>query len=121
MSYLHSQTHFCNDKNLFNAATQIAIRAELIGSDWCSALAITARGTAPALVLCRLLVAVGHDPATPLEVWRGPTLCLRIRHIGEAAQLEPSPRGVGFVRGSLPIEQMAPAFPAGHRYDGAAL
>src|SRR5215470_4979726 len=63
-----------------------AIFAELIGSERCSALGMTARGTTPVLALCRRLIEAGHNPATPLEVWRGSTLCLRIRRIGEAAQ-----------------------------------
>jgi hypothetical protein len=101
-----------------------AVCAELTGSERCSALGMTARSTTPVLALCRLLIEAGHHPATPLEVWRGSTLCLRIRRIGEAAQLEPSPRGVGFtrhtgVRGRPPIAQTAPTFPAGHRHDGA--
>ena len=80
MSYLHPQSHFCNDKHLFNASTQTVIRAELIGSDRCSALGTTARGATPVLGLCRLLVEAGLDPITPLEAWRGSTLCLRVRH-----------------------------------------
>jgi hypothetical protein len=107
--------------SLPNENTQ-AIRAELIGSDRCSALGMTARSTAPILALCRLLIEAGHDPATPLEAWRGPTLCLRIHRIGDAAQLEPSPRGVGFVRhsrvrGRPPIAQTARTY----RHSGAAL
>ena len=39
------------------------IRAELTGSNLCSALGITARAAAPVLALCRQLVAAGHDPA----------------------------------------------------------
>src|SRR5262245_35490186 len=79
-----------------------AIFAELIGSDRCSARGMTARGITPILKLCRQLIEAGRDPATPLEAWRGSILCLRIRRIGEAAQLEPSPRGAGFVRGRPP-------------------
>jgi hypothetical protein len=41
MNYLQSKTHFCNHKNLTNASTQTVIRAELIGSDRCSALGMT--------------------------------------------------------------------------------
>jgi hypothetical protein len=85
MSYLHPKTYFRNQNNRSNDSIQAA-RAELIGSDRCSALGITARGTTPVLALCRRLVEAGHDPATPLEVWRGTTLCLRVRSIGEAAQ-----------------------------------
>src|SRR5215472_11770084 len=61
--------------------------AASIGSDCCSALGMTARSPAPVLALCRRLVEAGHDSATPLEAWRGDVLCLRIRSIGEAAQL----------------------------------
>jgi hypothetical protein len=101
-----------------------AVCAELIDSDRCSALEMTARGTTPVLALCRLLIKAGLDPATPLEAWRGSTLCLRIRRIGEAAQLEPSPRGVGFVcrpgvRAWSPIAQTTRTFPAGRRHSGA--
>ncbi|MFY9839327.1 MAG: hypothetical protein WAK55_23200 [Xanthobacteraceae bacterium] len=46
--------------------------------------------------MCRKLVEAGHDPATPLEAWRGKTLCLLVRSIGEAARLEVSGEGVGF-------------------------
>jgi hypothetical protein len=125
MNYLHSQTRFCNQKNQSDHSTQAAIRAELIGSDCCSALGMIARGaTTPVLTLCRLLVEAGHNPATPLEVWRGSTLCLRIRCIGEAARLEPSPRGVGFVcrpgvRGGPPVTQTVRTLPAGRRHNGA--
>jgi hypothetical protein len=105
------QNQFCNYKNLSSTTTQIAIRAELIGSDCCAVLGMTERGMTPVLALCRRLIEAGHDPATPLEVWRGSTLCLRIRRIGEAAQLEPSPRGVGFVRGGPPVAQTARILP----------
>jgi len=116
MNCLYSQSHLCNHKNLSNASIQTAIRAELISSDRCSALGMTARGTTPVLALCRLLIERQHDRTTPLEAWRGPTLCLRIHRIGEAAQLEPSPRGAGFVRRpgvreKSPIGQMAATFP----------
>jgi hypothetical protein len=64
------------------------IRAELIGSDACSAAGITIRSSAPVLALCRRLIAAGHDPATPLEAYRGETLCLCVRSIGQGAQLK---------------------------------
>jgi hypothetical protein len=120
MNHLHPQNQFCNHKNLSNASIQTAIRAELIGSECCSALGMTARGTTPVFALCRRLIEAGHNPATPLEVWRGSTLCLRIRRIGEAAQLEPSPRGTGFVRGGPPVAKTARTFPVSQRHDGAA-
>jgi hypothetical protein len=46
--------------------------------------------------LCRDLVEAGHDPSEPMEVYRGLTLALRVRLIGEGARLtvveEPRPR-----------------------------
>jgi hypothetical protein len=75
---------------------QAAIRAELIADDSCSALGMTVRGPAPVLALCRLLVEARHDPARPLEAWRGNVRCLRIRSIGAAAALRIGTHGVGF-------------------------
>lgn len=63
------------------------IRAELSGSDRCSGLGITANCAAPLLGLCRKLIDAGANPATPLEVWRGQVLCLRVRTIGDGALL----------------------------------
>jgi len=37
--------------------------------------------------LCRNLIEAGYDPSTPLEAWRGQTLALRVRSIGEGAKL----------------------------------
>ena len=77
-----------NDPNVVPAGeTQLTIRAELFGSDCCIGFGLTARGAAPVLALCRKLVEAGHDPALALEAYRGETLCLRIRSIGEAACL----------------------------------
>ena len=80
-----------------NPPQAASIRAELIGSDCCSALGIAAYCSAPVLALCRKLIGAGHDSATPLEVWRRDTLALSVRSIGDGAKLEASPRGVGFV------------------------
>ena len=74
-----------------------AIRAELSGSDRCTALGIVVRAFAPILELCRRLIAAGHDPATPLEAYRGESLCLKVRSIGEAAGLEINARGTGLI------------------------
>jgi hypothetical protein len=72
------------------------IRAELIGSDICTALGITSRSSTPVLALCRALVEAGHHPATPLEAYRGDVLCLRVRAIGEGAALAINDEGTGF-------------------------
>jgi hypothetical protein len=63
------------------------ITATLWGDDTSEADGFTAVGYAPALDLCRLLVAAGHDPATPMRVFRDGVLSLRIRSIGEGAAL----------------------------------
>ena len=89
-----------------------AICAELIGSDSASAASISVTAYGPVLELCRRVIDAGHDPATPLYAYRGPTLCLKVRSIGEAARLRISPAGVGFKRlppphgsGASPIAQ----------------
>ena len=66
---------------------QVPIHATLVGSDCCEAEGISGRGYAPVFELCRKLVAAGFDPVSPLEAWRGETLSLRVRSIGEGAQL----------------------------------
>jgi hypothetical protein len=91
-----------------------SIRAELTGSDTCSALGITVKSESPVLGLCRKLIEAGHDPATPVKAYRGDTLCLRLRSIGEAAALEISSKGTGFkparaVRTAPPMRQTGEA------------
>jgi hypothetical protein len=87
MNCLYLQSHFCNDKNLSNAPTQTAIRAELISSTACTAAGITVVDHAPVFALCRALVTAGQDPNRPLHAYRGDALCLRVRSIGEGARL----------------------------------
>jgi hypothetical protein len=74
----------------------LPIRAELAWSDHATALGIVARSSGPVLTLCRMLLEAGHDPATRLEAWRGGTLCLVVRRIGEAAGLQINSHGTGF-------------------------
>jgi hypothetical protein len=77
------------------------IIAELYGSNFCRAEGITLTSDSPVLALCRALVKAGHDPATPLEAYRGEVLCLRVRSIGEGAELSIAPDACGkpvFVR-----------------------
>jgi len=75
-----------------------AIRADLIGSDTCIALGLAINSSSPVLALCRALVESGHDPAIALEAYRGDVLCLRVRSIGEGAELEINGKGSGFKR-----------------------
>jgi hypothetical protein len=66
---------------------QAPIRAMLVGRGRCEAQGMYGSGSAPVLALCRKLIEAGFDPATPLEAWRGDTLALRVRSIGEGARL----------------------------------
>jgi hypothetical protein len=82
----------------FRSQNQLTtVRAELFGSNRCTALGIVAHSAAPVLDLCRKLLVASYDPATPLEAWRGEILCLRVRSIGEGAGLEINAKGTGFV------------------------
>jgi hypothetical protein len=98
------------------------LRAVII-SGQAEASGVTARGRAPVLALCRALIEAGHDPNTPLEAYRGATLCLKVRSIGEGARLtvkettrdgkprfvtfHPGPDGAGSVWGQPYIAQTA--------------
>lgn len=83
----------------------LPVRAELTGSDTATALDLTARGRTPVLSLCRMLVDAGHDPALQMHVYRGTTLCLKVRSIGEAAKL--SVRETGSRPRLVPFEEFS--------------
>ena len=63
------------------------LRAELHGSRHCEALGHIATGYAPALALCRQLLAAGLDPDRSLHVYRNGILSLRIRTIHQGGEL----------------------------------
>jgi hypothetical protein len=88
-----------------------AYTATLFESDRCEAEGLIGVGDSPVLDLCRKLVAAGQDPDRPLHAYRGDTLCLRIRSLGEAATLEVSPRCNGF----RPRRDRTAALPNGTR------
>jgi hypothetical protein len=71
------------------------VRAEIINSSECSAEGHTARGNAPVLGLCRELIKAGFDPGRPLHAYRGATLCLIIRSIGQGARVTVKERPFG--------------------------
>jgi hypothetical protein len=81
------------------------ILAELSGTDCSTALGFAVQAVGPVLALCRRLIQVGYDLARPLEAWRGSILALRIRAIGDAAELEISHKGTG----SPPCGRYSPA------------
>jgi hypothetical protein len=72
-----------------------SIHAKILGVDTAAARGLVVRGAAPTLTLCRALVGAGHDPATPMLVYRGAVLCLSIRTIGEGARLTVEDRPSG--------------------------
>lgn len=119
MHYLEKFPRACKasdaDQRRKGVQHQLNLRAELIGTNSATAQTAVVTSAAPILDLCRALVAGGVDPATSLEAYRGDTLCVRIKSIGRAAQFEPSPTGVGFVRrhsrlrAAPPVAQTAPA------------
>ena len=78
------------------------IRGELIGANLCKAAGFAATSATPVLALCRTLLAAGLNPDQPLEGYRGATLALRVRSIGEAAALELNSEGTGFRRRRQP-------------------
>jgi hypothetical protein len=75
----------------------LPLYAELTGSDTCISAGHTVRAHAPVLAMCRQLLAAGLDPDQAMEVYRGATLALRVRSIGEAAKLEINSHGTAFV------------------------
>jgi hypothetical protein len=80
---------------------------------------VTVTSSSPVLALCRKLFERGHDPARPLHAYRGDTLALRVRSIGEAARLEVNGGGTGFRPATRsgagpPIAPTAPTPPKGH-------
>jgi hypothetical protein len=113
------------------------LRAVIIGSNQAEANGVTARSHAPVLGLCRALLEAGHDPDTPLEAYRGTTLCLKVRSIGEGARLtvkettrdgkprfvtyRPGPDGAGSVRGQPYVAQTAAGVAQAADHDGEAI
>ena len=64
-----------------------AITAQLSSDSYATALGIIVQSPSPVLALCRKL-ALTHPSSIPLNAYRGDTLCLRVRSIGEAAKLD---------------------------------
>jgi hypothetical protein len=61
------------------------------------------------LALCRKLIAAGFDPSRPLCAYRGAVLCLRVRSIGEGAQLIVDERRMALARWKAPPYAEVPA------------
>jgi hypothetical protein len=65
----------------------VPLTAEFVDAHRCEALGHIAIGHAPALALCRHLLAAGLDPDRALHVYRNGVLSLRLRSIREGARL----------------------------------
>ena len=72
-------------------------RAELIGSDICTACGIRVRSTTPVLSICRRLIEAGYADQA-LHVYRGDVLALTVASIAQGACLETNAKGTGFIR-----------------------
>jgi hypothetical protein len=94
---VHSGRNVVATNNLIRSAPQ-GVRAEITGSDRCRAAGITAHGHSPVLKVCPALIAAGVEPDRPLFGFRRDVLCLVVRSLGEAAQIEINSKGSGFVR-----------------------
>jgi hypothetical protein len=70
-----------------NSKQQLSIHAEITGDDGCSACGVSVRSATPIFSLCRALIEAGHDPSAAMECYRGNTLAVSVRTIGEAAAL----------------------------------
>jgi hypothetical protein len=91
------------------------IRATLIGSDHCEIDGVVARGHAPVPGLRRALLEAGYDPCRPLDAYRGDSIALKIRTIGEGAAhtVEDNRRGTpSFRRWRKPSERSGAASPS---------
>jgi hypothetical protein len=96
------------------------IRGELNSTHTASGAGISVRSVTPVFTLCRRALAAGLDPNMPMEVYRGATLALRIRSIGEAAGLEINSEGTGFRPARRP-DAASPMRPNGKSGLGGAL
>ena len=63
------------------------IIAQLIGHDRAQAGDVVVRSRSPVFALCRALLAVGANPNSKLECFRGSVLALTVRTIGIGAKL----------------------------------
>ena len=73
------------------------ITASISSDSIATSCGVTVHVGSPVLALCRQVVTEGADPTASLQAFRGDTLCLTIRSIGEAAMLE-AQGGGGFKR-----------------------
>jgi len=66
----------------------MTIRAQLSSDTIAVSVGIEIKSPSPVLALCRRLLDEGCASSASLQAFRGDTLCLTVRSIGEAAELE---------------------------------
>ena len=96
----------------FAHTTPEIIHATLVGNDTCQVGSVTVHSTTPIIAMCCELIKAGVNPATPLDAYRGATLCLAVRAIGEAAKLEINSKGTAFVNRRGAVRTAPPIPPA---------
>jgi hypothetical protein len=84
----------CNPSQRPHREQQAApLTAQLIGTHRCEVLRHVATAYAPALALCRHLLAAGLDPNRALHAYHNGIVSLRIRSIREGAYFDPAEGG----------------------------
>jgi hypothetical protein len=105
------------------------LRAELVGDRTATMGDIVVTGRAPTLALCRKLVELGYDPASPLHCYRGDTLAIKVGSIGAGARLTvDESTGCRFAKwkaspaleSASPVRSLGDRLPAQHFTSGAS-
>ena len=73
--------------------TGAVIIAQLVGHDRAQAGDVVVRSRTPVFALCRALLAVGANPNSKLECFRGSVLALTVKSIGIGAMLTSKENG----------------------------
>src|SRR5262245_46691254 len=75
----------------------MTIRAQLSSDSIAVSCGIEVHVGSPVLRLCRELLSAGSPSSAAMDVYRGQTLALQVRSIGEAAGLRVQSNGCGFI------------------------
>jgi hypothetical protein len=78
------RTRLDNNETLDTEQATVVIRAHLIGSRICGAMGIRVNAYAPVCELARRLLRARFHPDQMVEVYRGETLCFRVKLITAA-------------------------------------
>ena len=64
------------------------IHARMVGSNTCSAFGIVVSAGDPIRALCGKLTQLGHDPETPMTIWKGSKPWRLVAAIGRPDQMK---------------------------------